>query len=84
MSEEEDKWWSPDHVAAEDEVSPPQNTVEDSPKEEIVGRENIDNFLEDIGYTDSGNKQPKRTTTTGGDSPATPQPPVVSGSQGFL
>ena len=84
MSEEEDKWWSPDHVAAEDEVSPPQNTVEDSPKEEIVGRENIDNFLEDIGYTDSGNKKPRRTTTSGGDVPPNPQPPVVSGSQGFL
>jgi len=81
---EEDKWWSPDHVAGDEEASTPQKAAEDSPKEEIVGRENIDNFLEDIGYSDSGSKQPKRTTTAGGDSPATPQPPVVSGSQGFL
>ena len=84
MSEEEDKWWSPDHVAGDEEVPTPQKAAEDSPKEEIVGRENIDNFLEDIGYSDSGSKQPKRTTTAGGDNPPTPQPPVVSGSQGFL
>ena len=84
MSEEEDKWWSPDHVAGDEEVPTPQMSVEDTPKEEIVGRENIDNFLEDIGYSDSGSKQPKRTTTAGGDNPPTPQPPVVSGSQGFL
>ena len=81
---EEDKWWSPDHVADDEEASTPQKAAEDSPKEEIVGRENIDNFLEDIGYSDSGSKKPKRTTTSGGDSPPTPQPPVVSGSQGFL
>ena len=84
MSEEEDKWWSPDHVAGDEEVPTPQKAADDSPKEEIVGRENIDNFLEDIGYSDSGSKQPKRTTTVGGDNPPTPQPPVVSGSQGFL
>ena len=81
---EEDKWWSPDHVAGDEEASTPQKAAEDSPKEEIVGRENIDNFLEDIGYSDSGSKKPKRTATSGGDSPPTPQPPVVSGSQGFL
>ena len=81
---EEDKWWSPDHVAGDEEASTPQKVAEDSPKEEIVGRENIDNFLEDIGYSDSGSKKPKRTATSGGDSPPTPQPPVVSGSQGFL
>jgi len=84
MSEEEDKWWSPDHVAEDEVSSTNQKAAEDSPKEEIVGRENIDNFLEDIGYSDSGSKKPKRTTTSGGDSPPTPQPPVVSGSQGFL
>ena len=66
---EEDKWWSPDHVAGDDEASTPQKAAEDSPKEEIVGRENIDNFLEEIGYSDSGSKKPKRTTTSGGDSP---------------
>ena len=81
---EEDKWWSPDHGAGDEEASTPQKAAEDSTKEEIVGRENIDNFLEDIGYSDSGSKKPKRTTTSGGDSPPTPQPPVVSGSQGFL
>tara|TARA_Y100000746_G_scaffold34730_1_gene26045 strand:- start:7 stop:1431 length:1425 start_codon:yes stop_codon:yes gene_type:complete len=81
---EEDKWWSPDHGAGDEEASTPQKAAEDSTKEEIVGRENIDNFLEDIGYSDSERKKPKRTTTSGGDSPPTPQPPVVSGSQGFL
>jgi len=81
---EEDKWWSPDHVADEGNTAPSQNTAGDSSKEEILGRENIDNFLEDIGYSDSGSKKPKRTATSGGDSPPTPQPPVVSGSQGFL
>ena len=81
---EEDKWWSPDHGAGDEEASTPQKAAEDSTKAEIVGRENIDNFLEDIGYSDSGSKKPKRATTSGGDSPPTPQPPVVSGSQGFL
>ena len=81
---EEDKWWSPDHVADEGNTASSQNTAGDSSKEEIVGRENIDNFLDDIGYSDSDSKRPKRTTTTGGDSTPTPQPPIVSGSQGFL
>ena len=81
---EEDKWWSPDHVADEGNTAFSQNTAGDSSKEEIVGRENIDNFLDDIGYSDSDSKRPKRTTTTGGDSTPTPQPPIVSGSQGFL
>lgn len=81
---EEDKWWSPDHVADEGNTAPSQNTAGDSSKEEIVGRENIDNFLDDIGYSDSDSKRPKRTTTTGGDSTPTPRPPIVSGSQGFL
>ncbi len=81
---EEDKWWSPDHVADEGNPAPSQNTAGDSSKEEIVGRENIDNFLDDIGYSDSDSKRPKRTTTTGGDSTPTPRPPIVSGSQGFL
>ena len=81
---EEDKWWSPDHVADEGNTAPSQNTAGDSSKEEIVGRENIDNFLDDIGYSDSDSMRPKRTKTTGGDSAPTPQPPIVSGSQGFL
>ena len=81
---EEDKWWSPDHVADEGNTASSQNTAGDSSKEEIVGRENIDDFLDDIGYSDSDSKRPKRTTTTGGDSTPTPQPPIVSGSQGFL
>ena len=68
---EEDKWWSPDHGAGDEEASTPQKAAEDSTKEEIVGREKIDNFLEDIGYSDSERKKPKRTTTSGGDSPPT-------------
>ena len=46
---EEDKWWSPDHVADEGDSAPSKNTAEDSSKEEVVGRENIDKFLDDIG-----------------------------------
>ena len=30
---EEDKWWSPDHVADEGDYAPSKNTAEDSSKE---------------------------------------------------
>ncbi|MEC7532146.1 MAG: hypothetical protein VX557_01620 [Candidatus Thermoplasmatota archaeon] len=85
MSEEEDKWWSPGHVDSEDDVTPLQNATEDSSNEEIVGRDNIDNFIDQIRDSGSGNKEPEPVVVTAReDSSPTPQPPVVSGGRGFL
>ena len=84
MSEEEDKWWSPDHVATEDEVTPSQNANEDPRNEEIVGRENIDKFLDQMRHSESESKDPGTPVTAREDvSPKIP-PPVVSGGRGFL
>ena len=56
MSEEEDKWWSPDHVAGDEEVPTPQRRRKILPKRKL-SKGNTDNFLEDTGYSDSGSKQ---------------------------
>ena len=84
MDGEEESWWLKDRAADEDESSPTTNTGQEPPKEEIVGRENIDTFLEDIGYYDSDDKERRGETTTEPSSPPKPQPPVVSVSKGFL
>jgi len=85
MSEEEDKWWSPGHVDSEDDVTQLQNATEDSGNEEIVGRENIDNFIDQIRDSGSGSKEPESVVVTASeDGFPNPQPPVVSGGRGFL
>ena len=57
MTEEEDKWWSPGHVDTEDDETPTQSATEESSNEEIVGRENIDNFMDQIRNPKSGIKE---------------------------
>ena len=64
MSEEEDKWWSPGHVDTEDDDTPQKNTTDDSSKEEIVGRENIDNFIDQIRDPESRSKEPESVVIT--------------------
>ncbi|MGB0471896.1 MAG: hypothetical protein ACPGJA_03605 [Candidatus Thalassarchaeaceae archaeon] len=84
MGEGEESWWSEDRATDQDESSPTTNTGQEPPSEEIVGRENIDTFLEDIGYYDSEDKERKGETTTELSNSPKPQPPVVSVSKGFL
>ena len=84
MTEEEDKWWSPGHVDTEDDETPPQSATEDSSNEEIIGRENIDNFMDQIRDPKSGSKEKSSGIIVREDGAPSPQPPVVSGGRGFL
>ena len=84
MTEEEDKWWSPGHVDTEDDETPTQSATEDSSNEEIIGRENIDNFMDQIRDPKSGSKEKSSGTIVREDGAPSPQPPVVSGGRGFL
>ena len=84
MGEEEESWWSKDRAADQDESNPTKNIGQEPPKKEIVGRENIDTFLEEIGYYDSDDKEQKGKSTTKPSNSPKPQPPVVSVSKGFL
>ena len=84
MTEEEDKWWSPGHVDTEDDETPPQSATEDSSNEEIIGRENIDNFMDQIRDPKSGSKEKSPEIIVREDGAPSPHPPVVSGGRGFL
>lgn len=84
MTEEEDKWWSPGHVDTEDDETPTQSATEESSNEEIVGRENIDNFMDQIRDPKSGSKEKSPEIIVREDGAPSPQPPVVSGGRGFL
>ena len=77
MSEGEDKWWSPGHVDTEDDVTPLQSATEDSSNEEIVGRENIDKFMDQIRDSGSGSKEPRSEIIAREDAAPSSQPPVV-------
>ena len=78
MTEEEDKWWSPGHVDTEDDVTPPQSATEDSSNEEIVGRENIDKFMDQIRDSESGSKELRSEIIAREDAAPSPQPPASS------
>ena len=84
MTEEEDKWWSPGHVDTGDDETPPKTATDDSSKEEIVGRKEIDNFLDQIRDPEFGNKEANSEIIVREDGAPSPQPPVVSGGRGFL